>query len=144
MMSYTEPFTEKQRLHLKSQLEKFYDHFTMKVAEARSLPQDSIDVLGRGRTWTGQEAVQNGLADRFGGIYQAFECICRELNLDKNDIEIVSFPQKYYLFKNPFDISHIWKQLYRWVSADESADPAALSDETDFIYFRMPYNIEIK
>lgn len=144
MLSFSEPFTDKQKQHLRSQLEKFYDHFVTKVAEARLLSVDTVMELGQGKTWTGQEAVQYGLADRLGGIYPALKDLQHELGLESDYVEVISYPRKYYLFQNPFDLSQLWDRLYRWISVDEPSFLVGQQNETDFIYFRIPYNIEIK
>jgi len=58
-----------------------YRTFLNKVSEARSLPADSVDTLGRGRIWIGQAAQQVGLVDVLGGLDRAIEIAAEKAGL---------------------------------------------------------------
>ena len=51
-----------------------------------------VDQLGQGRVWSGEQAVQNGLADEIGGLRQAIEYVRNELGL-KSGSPIVELPK---------------------------------------------------
>lgn len=70
----TASFTEKEREKLKEDLWDFYfNDFVQRVADNRGLSPDSVDALGRGRIWSGNQALANGLVDRIGTISDAVE-----------------------------------------------------------------------
>ena len=58
---------------------QLYDIFLERVSEGRTkalgrtMSKDMVDAVGQGRVWTGQQAVQNGLVDRLGGLRQALD-----------------------------------------------------------------------
>jgi protease-4 len=45
----------------------------MKAHEGRDLSPEFIDSVGRGRVWTGEQALEHGLVDELGGIWTAVE-----------------------------------------------------------------------
>lgn len=144
MYSMTQPFTPEQRQKLKFELTEFYQNFTAKVAAARSLTPDSVNLIGRGQVWTGKEALANGLADRTGGLYQAIREVCRESGVDLKETKILTIPQKRYLIKNPFDLPALMSHAVETVLGHGKSAPALAEFATDEVLFRMPYDIEIQ
>lgn len=65
-----EPFTEEQRAKMRQSIERIYDQFIQRVADARKMKTESVDQLGGGRVWTGEQARDNGLVDELGGLYE--------------------------------------------------------------------------
>ncbi|HXN31639.1 MAG TPA: S49 family peptidase, partial [Polyangiaceae bacterium] len=62
---------EEQELHRK--VEQFYDTFLDRVSQGRGLTKQQIDAVGRGRVWTGQQAIGKGLVDHLGGLREALD-----------------------------------------------------------------------
>jgi len=62
---------EQQELHRK--VEQFYSTFLDRVSQGRHLTREQIDAVGRGRVWTGQQALEKGLVDHLGGLREALE-----------------------------------------------------------------------
>jgi len=144
MYSLYEPFTPEQREHLRRHMWRFYEHFTQLVGEKRNLESDSVDALGRGRVWVGTEAVANGLADDLGGIQQALEALLEKTDLERDEVEIVTYPEKRYLFRNPFDFPLVYKKMARWLLGDDKAVADIATEKPGRIYFRLPYRLEIE
>ncbi|MDR1527913.1 MAG: signal peptide peptidase SppA [Dysgonamonadaceae bacterium] len=48
--------------------ERFYDLFLTRVSEGRGKTKASVDSIGQGRVWTGNQALQLGLVDALGGL----------------------------------------------------------------------------
>lgn len=71
MFSSSRPFSEAEWERINVWLDAIYADFTEKVAAGRRLTRDRVHELGRGRVWTGADAVANGLADETGGIRDA-------------------------------------------------------------------------
>ncbi len=71
MFTPIEPFTEQQRAKMVQQIERIYQQFVQRVADARKLKPAQVDAIGGGRVWTGKQALENGLVDELGGFYEA-------------------------------------------------------------------------
>ncbi|MDH3602051.1 MAG: signal peptide peptidase SppA, partial [Candidatus Tectomicrobia bacterium] len=50
-----------------------YQTFTRKVAAGRNLDIETVDRIGRGRVWTGEQAQELGLVDQLGGMDTALQ-----------------------------------------------------------------------
>ena len=66
-----DPWTPEQRGIVEKFLERAYDNFLERVSTARKLPREQVDALGRGRVFTGAQAVERGLVDELGGFDEA-------------------------------------------------------------------------
>ncbi|MEO0265795.1 MAG: signal peptide peptidase SppA [candidate division WOR-3 bacterium] len=68
--SYEEMSPEAEEI-LNKEIRWVYNKFLKRVEEGRGLPADSVDRLGRGRIWSGSDAVKIGLVNENGGILDA-------------------------------------------------------------------------
>ncbi|MFH1699505.1 MAG: signal peptide peptidase SppA [Candidatus Zixiibacteriota bacterium] len=144
MFSLSKPFTPEQRLVMKDHLRAMYNNFLDKVSTARGMASDSVNSLGRGQTWTGREAVENGLADNLGGIDAAIAEICKKAQLNRNDIELVYLPQKRYFFKNPFYFSGFASRISKMLGGDSGVKEIFQNPYDSHVYYRMPYELEFE
>lgn len=65
---------DEAELHLfQANVERFYNIFLDRVAEARRRPRQEIEKLAEGRVWSGKAALQLGLVDALGGLEDAVE-----------------------------------------------------------------------
>jgi protease-4 len=71
MHSPAKPFTEEERVLLERQNREIYERFVARVAEGRKMPASLVDELGRGRIWTGADALRHGLVDELGDVGMA-------------------------------------------------------------------------
>jgi len=65
------PLTEPARAVFQLMVNSGYRDFVNNVAEARNMEPDRVDELGRGRVWTGAQAMEAGLVDRLGSLQEA-------------------------------------------------------------------------
>ncbi len=144
MFSLYEPFTEEQRQLVRDQMRRFYEHFIEKVGKVRGISADSVNNLGRGQVWTGTEAVANGLADHLGGVHEALQALCDESGINREEALVVSYPQEKYFFRNPFDIPEFYRKISSWLAGAGQELAASNFLESEYIFYRMPYNIEIE
>ena len=63
---------------------QIYDQFLDKVAQARKLPKQKVAQIAQGRVWSGQEAKQLGLVDKFGGIEDAIQYAAKQAKLGED------------------------------------------------------------
>jgi len=71
MLSVNENFTPKQLARVTATMDYIYDLFVQRVAAGRSLDKAQVNEVGRGRVWTGAQAVEHGLVDELGGFLTA-------------------------------------------------------------------------
>jgi protease-4 len=66
-----EPFSDEERSIILESINRVYDVFLDHVSGSRELSREDIDAIGRGRVWTGRQALENGLVDELGGLDRA-------------------------------------------------------------------------
>jgi protease IV len=81
MFSSSRPFSDSEWERIDAWLDAVYEDFTEKVASGRGMSRERVHELGRGRVWTGADAVGNGLADEAGGLHDAIEIARRRAGL---------------------------------------------------------------
>jgi len=72
----------------------FYRHWIEEIAKYRGMSVSRVDSLGRGRVWTGRQALENGLIDEIGGLYDAIKLACRLAGVDSNRVAVVHYPTR--------------------------------------------------
>ena len=73
---------EAQYAILQRMIDRGYTDFTGKVAEGRSMDMDYLLPLCGGRVWTGDDAVDNGLADLEGNLGDAIAYAAKEAGIE--------------------------------------------------------------
>lgn len=80
---------------LQGMIERGYDLFTRRVAEGRGISQDSVDVIGQGRVWTGEQALKIGLVDELGNLDDAIEDAAELAKLEDYSVDEYPAPSKW-------------------------------------------------
>lgn len=93
MWSSAHDFTPEGWVKLQSSLDAVYRDFTGKVAKARALDTGRIPSIAKGRVFTGEQALKNGLIDALGGLPTAIQ-LAREAAHIKPDepVQLVTYP----------------------------------------------------
>lgn len=73
MGDLTRPVREDERLIIQSGVDSIYHLFKQRVATGRKMDIAVIDSIAQGRVWTGQQAIDLGLADTIGNIQDAID-----------------------------------------------------------------------
>lgn len=81
MWSLNRSFDGPERERFAAMMDFVYEDFTSKVATGRGLDAVNLDAAARGRVWSGTSAMEVGLVDRLGGLYEAQMEIRAVLNL---------------------------------------------------------------
>lgn len=90
--SYTYGLSKKGRKMLTTSLDVLYNRFVNVVATNRKKTFKQIDDLAQGRIWSGDQALKNGLIDKFGGLDR---CIISAARIAKiNSFSIENYPKK--------------------------------------------------
>jgi protease-4 len=75
------------------------------VATGRELSPAEVEDVGRGRVWTGQQAMQNGLVDQLGGFFAAIDVAQEEAGILLSDkVELRFYPRKTPLLSRFMDL----------------------------------------
>ena len=93
----------------------YYRMFLSQVGRGRKLKSGQIDKLGRGRVWTGRQARERKLVDRFGGLEQA-------ISLAKEMAKICSSERvSIMLYPNPPGLSRLLGRIRKFTGGDPLA-----------------------
>ncbi len=79
-------------------IEQGYREFLARVAESRGMTTEEVDVIARGRVWSGEDAYELGLVDNFGDLDDAIAAAAELAELGE-DYE-VSYIEKKLEFKD--------------------------------------------
>ena len=96
------PMREDEKALIQKSVEKTYDTFLSRCADGRGMSKDSIDHIGQGRVWTGEQALKLGLVDELGGIDTAIEIAAQLAELD-NDYVVTTKSGKKDFFTELFE-----------------------------------------
>jgi protease-4 len=91
--SFFRGFTPEERQELVHKVEQFYDTFLDRVSRGRGMTKEQIDAVGRGRVWTGQQALEKHLIDHLGGLREALATARAAAGLPE-DAPIVELPRE--------------------------------------------------
>jgi len=98
--SANSPWTEEQRAAVEGQLADIYDDFTQRVADGREIDIETVREIARGRVWTGEQALENGLVDEIGGFMEAVAAARRLAGLEEGQtVNLQRFPRE----RTPFE-----------------------------------------
>ncbi len=97
-----DPWTPAQREVVERQLHRIYDAFLERVSQARRMSREEVDAVGRGRVFTGAQALERKLVDGLGGFEEALAAAREEAGL------AADAPVQLNVFPRPVPI---WKRL---------------------------------
>ncbi|MEW6338133.1 MAG: S49 family peptidase [Acidobacteriota bacterium] len=119
-----DPWTPEQRQSAQKFLDRIYAAFVERVSDSRKMSAPEVDAVGRGRVFTGAQAVEKRLVDGVGGFDEALVAARELAGLDADaPVELLFYPRP-----RPF-----WRQLMdRGARADlTAADAARLALDPD-------------
>jgi protease-4 len=89
-----------ERAKLNEIVEAIYRGFIDRVATGRKRPHAEIQNVAEGRVWLGQQAKENGLVDRLGGLHSALELVREKANIAAGEkVTLVPYPPRRSLFE---------------------------------------------
>ena len=143
--SLARDFDEAEISLLNGYLEQIYTEFVEKVADGRGASYQMIDSIGRGRVWTGGDALNNGLVDEIGGLEDAIAYAAEMAEL--SDYDILELPKKsdpFEKFMKDFGGS-MKAQVGEWVLDDEVRWLKRIDEikKMEGIQSRMLYDIRV-
>lgn len=147
----TAPFTEKERQKLSDDLWDFYmSDFVKRVAESRGISADSVDALGRGRVWSGEQAYRSGLVDTLGTLSTAVAIAMEKADIAPEEkVRLLLYPRPKTFIERLLRVeleTRIGEQLipkFLRESYEELAVWEKLSSSGRFFLY-MPYAIDVR
>ncbi len=88
-----EPFTEAQRDTVRQSMEQVYDQFLQRVTIGRGTRLSDVGSVAEGRLFTGRQAVENGMADKLGGVAAAMHDLTYELGMEEGSYDVIHLPR---------------------------------------------------
>src|SRR6056297_236610 len=144
-LSLTRPMTEYERQLMQQMIEEGYDTFISHVAEGRGMTKEAVDEIGQGRVWSGENALEIGLIDQFGGLQDAIKLAAEIEGLD--NYRTVDLPRQ----RDPFE--ELFKtgpdKLRGWILKKELGEKYRYyeflkkASGMNGIYARMPYELNV-
>ena len=86
----TRSLTEEERAYYQNQVDAINEVFLDFVSEGRGMDRADVEKLATGMTFTGEEAVANGLADAIGTEQDALDYASELAGVDASSVESVS------------------------------------------------------
>lgn len=143
--SLSRDMAPEEMAYLEGYLDQVYNEFIEKVAEGRGRDVAYIDSIGRGRVWTGHDALEIGLVDEIGGLEDALAYAAEQAELE--DYDIKELPKK----DDPFEqfmkefASNAKMTVGSWVFGDELMYIKKIEEikKMEGMQARMLYDIRI-
>ena len=86
VLSTNRKLTEQEIGIIQEEVDMIYDDFLSRVAEGRKMTKDQVNVVARGRVWTGRDALKIGLVDKLGGLSDAIAYASKEAKIGKTKV----------------------------------------------------------
>ena len=148
-MGIDRPLTPRQLEAINAGIADIYADFTSLVARGRNLPLDSVEVIARGRVWTGRDALEVGLVDEIGDFEDAVAAAAELAGLAAGDVERVVLPES----RGPLDVLLEDLGGAEAVARVFGAEGVAVTDalavrrmlqSRDVYHLRMPVGLEFR
>lgn len=96
LQTVTRPKTPQEMALIQKSVDRIYDQFLTRVADARKLPKTRVAEIAQGRVWSGKQAKAIGLVDEIGGLEAAIQDAAKRAKLgDKWQIEEYPRPRSF-------------------------------------------------
>jgi len=140
-------FTPQERKMIREEIWSIYDEFLTKVAKARKMTKEKVNEIGRGRVWTGNQALKLGLVDHLGGLTDAIK---RAKELAKipaeEEVKLVIWPKRISLFEVLFGRRNLFSKTKIYIDEETQKiiDNYIFPFRKNNFWAIMLYPIEIK
>lgn len=90
VMTTNRKLDEDELALIQSSVDEIYTQFKTVVSEGRKLSKEEVEIIARGRVWTGRDAVAIGLVDELGGLTDAINFAAKEAKI--TDKKVLYYP----------------------------------------------------
>lgn len=88
--SLNKKMTDVELSNIQSEVDEIYQDFLERVAEGRGMTTERVNMIARGRVWTGSDAIKIGLVDELGGLKDAINYAAKTAGI--KDQKILYYP----------------------------------------------------
>ncbi|HEV2290008.1 MAG TPA: signal peptide peptidase SppA [Candidatus Acidoferrales bacterium] len=140
-------FTPEQQQSVQKMLQDIYANFTRGVSKGRNLSLGTVDKIGKGRVWSGEQAKSLGLVDYLGGTDRAIAIAKQLAHIPAGEsVELVRLPKPETFFE----------LLFNRLQGDVSAPPdeytavqsmihrLSVMARTEPVRVQMPFTLTIR
>jgi protease-4 len=104
IFSLNSKFTDSERKVVQEMIRDTYQKFVSKVAESRHRSYDEIDLIARGRVWSGLKGIDVNLIDIIGGLDEAILIAKHMANIeDETSVRLIYYPKRRSFFNQLFN-----------------------------------------
>ncbi|MCC6681103.1 MAG: S49 family peptidase [Phycisphaeraceae bacterium] len=119
LFNSVDPFSLEQRAAVRAMMQVTYDQFLQRVREGRGTRLPDAEAVAEGRLFSGQAAVDNGLADKVGTLAEAVSDMAAKLNLKEGEYDVIHLPA-------PMSLEDFFNDLFQVQSPRVDASPGSL------------------
>tara|TARA_B100000508_G_scaffold136157_1_gene128780 strand:- start:19962 stop:21728 length:1767 start_codon:yes stop_codon:yes gene_type:complete len=125
VLSTNEKLSEQEYAMVQEEVDFIYDQFLGRVAEGRGMTKEQVNVIARGRVWTGKDAKKIGLVDELGGLKSAIDYAAEEAGIENAIVQY--FPK---VKKEP------WMELLESIEEQDKSQ-SSLPEDLGKLYQRI-------
>ena len=120
MNSPFRPYTDSQRGRAFELMEDSYNLFVETVARGRDMSFEEVDSIGRGRIWSGTDALETGIIDECGGVVDAvyYAAWLTGMDIDEEP-EVLIYPTPSFPGSIAFPGFGIFESLTEFLGSDQ-------------------------
>lgn len=93
VLSTNKKLSEEEFAMVQEEVDYIYNQFLSRVADGRGMTKEAVNVVARGRVWTGEDAKKKGLVDEIGGLTAAINYAGKEAGIESKDQIIRYYPK---------------------------------------------------
>lgn len=86
VLSTNRRLTDSEKALIQEEVDMIYDDFLDRVATGRGMTKEQVNVIARGRVWTGRDALKVGLVDKLGGVKDAIAYAAKEAKITNTKV----------------------------------------------------------
>ncbi len=90
IMTTNRKLTEEELAVIQEGVDDIYLLFKQRVADGRGMTLEQVDIIARGRVWTGRDALKVGLVDKLGGIKDAIAFAAKKVGI--KEVKTLYYP----------------------------------------------------
>lgn len=146
LASFSRPMRSDEYALIQNSVDGVYDTFISRVADGRGVTKEEIDKIGEGRVWSGINALENGLIDKYGGLKDAVALAGEKAGI--SNYKIRTLPERpdpiqefFMRFSAKIDVEDIETALDVDLNAVKELD---LLVKNQGVQMRLPYSIEVR
>lgn len=86
VMTTNRKLDDEEMTMIQESVDDIYTQFKSLVADGRNMTPEQVEVIARGRVWTGRDALDIGLVDELGGITAAIDFAAKEAKIKEKKV----------------------------------------------------------